>query len=137
MGRKSASQVNGVRLSGNAVFPNNKPNSEVACQRTRKNRTDQAQSRDAAHGDLREYALKYSALLPGSTNHAPEALHAELEAWSIANLTNLEDTQLAGQTDRAEKARLDAEQIFTHSSSVCCATICPASTMRSMNSIAT
>ncbi|KVW96920.1 hypothetical protein ABW22_05690 [Thiobacillus denitrificans] len=85
---------------------------EVARQRTRKNRTDQAQSRDAAHGDLREYALKYSALLPGSTNHAPEALHAELEAWSIANLTNLEDTQLAGLTDRAEKARLDAEQIF-------------------------
>lgn len=85
---------------------------ETARQRARKNRNEQAQSRNDAHDTLREYALKYSALLPGSTNQAPEALHAELEAWSIANLTNLEDTQLAGLTDRAEKARLDAEQIF-------------------------
>lgn len=85
---------------------------ETARQRARKNRTEQAQSRDAAHADLREYALKHAALLPGSANQTPEALHAELEAWSIATLTNLEDTQLAGLTDRAEKARLDAEQIF-------------------------
>ncbi|NDP48321.1 MAG: hypothetical protein GZ085_07995 [Sulfuriferula multivorans] len=85
---------------------------ETARQRARKNRTEQAQSRDAAHADLREYALKHSALLPGSANQMPEDLHAELEAWSITTLTNLEDTQLAGLTDRAEKARLDAEQIF-------------------------
>ena len=85
---------------------------ETARQRARKNRTDQVQSRDAAHADLREYALKHAALLPGSANQTPEALHAELEAWSIATLTNLEDTQLAGLSDRAEKARLDAEQIF-------------------------
>lgn len=85
---------------------------ETTRQRARKNRNEQAQSRNNAHDTLREYALKYSALLPGSTTHAPEAMHAELEAWSIANLTNLEDTQLAGLTDRAEKARLDAEQIF-------------------------
>lgn len=85
---------------------------EIARQRARKNRTEQVQSRDAAHADLREYALKHAALLPGSANQTPEAVHAELEAWSIATLTNLEDTQLAGLTDRAEKARLDAEQIF-------------------------
>lgn len=85
---------------------------EIARQRARKSRIEQVQSRDAAHADLREYALKHAALLPGSANQMPEALHAELEAWSIATLTNLEDTQLAGLTDRAEKARLDAEQIF-------------------------
>jgi hypothetical protein len=85
---------------------------QTARQRARKNRTEQAQRRDTAHSALREYALKYSALLPGSPNQASEILHSELEVWCIAHHADLEDTQLANLTGRAEKARLDAEQIF-------------------------
>ncbi len=84
----------------------------LARGRASQNRKDQGKSREEAHTALSEYALRHSALLPGATDMESEALHAEWERWTLATISDLEDTQLAELTGRAENARKDAEQIF-------------------------
>jgi energy-coupling factor transporter ATP-binding protein EcfA2 len=84
----------------------------IAHNRADNNRRDRAKNLDQARDLTREYALRYSALLPSAENMAPEDMHLLLEQWVLKNLNELEETELAGLTSQAENARNQAEQIF-------------------------
>jgi uncharacterized protein YPO0396 len=84
----------------------------VARNRAITNRNNRRNSLEQARTSAHEYALRYSALLPGFENIAQEDQHQLLERWILENSNDLEATQLAGLTSQAERARNEAEQIF-------------------------
>lgn len=84
----------------------------VARNRAASNRRERLKNLDRARDTTHEYALRYSALLPGTENLEPEDMHLLWEQWVLKNLNELEETELAGLTLQAENARNQAEQIF-------------------------
>ena len=85
---------------------------ETSRKRATGNRERREENLSQARECLNNYALRHSALLPGSIGLSSEALHLEFEAWAVATLNTLEETELANLTDEAERARDQAEQIF-------------------------
>jgi uncharacterized protein YPO0396 len=83
-----------------------------ALKRASSSRKDRDKNLAEAQHLVNEYAHRYSALLPGATGLGTEAMHLELEAWTLATLNSLEETELAGLVQNAERARGEAERIF-------------------------
>ncbi len=85
---------------------------QQALKRATRHRSERDKGLAEAQHLANEYAHRHSALLPGAAGMSTEAMHMELETWTLATLGALEETELADLRVDAERARGEAERIF-------------------------